>query len=68
MIQTTSNSIIQEKSLQEIGTFLRGTTTSQLHKTLNNEPIQDFIHQLTAKFFAHCPYNPNPPPPPQLNK
>jgi len=65
MIQTTSNSIIQEKSLQEIGTFPRGTTTSQLHNTLNIKPIQDFIHQLTAKFFAHCPSIRKPP---QFNK
>ena len=45
MIQTTSKSVIQDKSLQEI----------------NIEPIQDFIHQLTAKFFDYCPSNPNPP-------
>jgi hypothetical protein len=61
MIQTTSNSVIQDKSLQEIGTYPRGTTTSQLHDTLNIEPIQDFIHQITAKFFVHCPSNPKPP-------
>jgi len=50
MIQTTSNYVIQDKSLQEIGTYPRGTTTSQLHDTLNTEHIQDFIEQLTAKF------------------
>lgn len=50
MIQTTTNSVIQDKSLQEIGTYPRGTTTSQLHDTLNIEHIQDFIDQLTAKF------------------
>ena len=27
--------------------------------TLNIEPIRDFIHQLTAKFFANCPSHPN---------
>ena len=52
MIQTTSNSVIQDKSLQEFGTCPGVTTTSHLHNTLNIEPIQDFHHQLTAKFFS----------------
>jgi len=59
--QTSSS----KTSLQEIGTYPRGTTTSQLHNTLNTKHIQDFIHQLTAKFFAHCPSNPKFP---QFNK
>jgi hypothetical protein len=36
------------------------TSTSHLHSSLNIEPIRYFIHQLTAKFFAHCPSHPKP--------
>ena len=35
-------------------------TISRLHNSLNIVPIRDFIHRLTAKFFAHCPSHPKP--------
>jgi len=31
-----------------------------MHYTLNIELIPIVIHQLTVKFFAHCPSHPNP--------
>jgi hypothetical protein len=52
--------VIQSKCLLVIGNHPRPTTNSHLHNTLNIEPIRDFIHRLTAKFFAHWPSHPNP--------
>jgi hypothetical protein len=52
--------VVKNKSLQVIGDYPRGTSMSHLHDVLNIEPIQYFIHQLAAKFFANCPSHPNP--------
>jgi hypothetical protein len=50
----------RNKSLRVIGVYTRGTPISHLHDTLNIEPIRDFVHQLTVKFFAKCPSHLNP--------
>jgi len=35
--------------------YVYSTLISQLHETLNMEPIPDFIHRLTAIFFLIVP-------------
>jgi hypothetical protein len=58
--QAPSNAV--KMSPSHISNCLRRTTPSppsQLHDTLNIEPIIT-IHRLTTKFFAHSPSHPNP--------
>ena len=52
--------VVQSRYLQGIGNYPRPTPTSHLHGTLNIAPIPVMIHRLTAKFFAHGPFQPNP--------
>jgi hypothetical protein len=49
----------QNKSLRVISKYPRGALISQLYDILNIEPIQEFIHRLRVKLFAHCPSHPN---------
>lgn len=60
MIQTTSNSVIQDNSVQEFGTCPGVTTTSHL-KTLNTEPIQDFHPSTHSQIFCSVHQILNPP-------
>jgi hypothetical protein len=41
-----------------IGNSLSGTHVSQLHDTLNVEPIEDIIQRLIATLCATCPSHP----------
>ena len=51
--------VSQSKYLRVTGNHPRRTANSQLHNTLNIEPIRVIICRLTANFFAHCPSHPN---------
>jgi uncharacterized protein YbaR (Trm112 family) len=53
-------SYTQSKCFRVIGNHPRPTPISNLHNTLNIEPIPVIIHRLTDKFFAHCPSHHNP--------
>jgi hypothetical protein len=60
LIQTNSTPSLPQQELRVTGNCPSGTLISPLHDTLNIEPIQNFIHGLTAKCFATCPSHPNP--------
>jgi hypothetical protein len=55
-----TTSVIQFKCLRIIGNHPRRTPTSNLHNSLNIEPVRVLIHRLADKFFAHCHLHPNP--------
>ena len=55
--------VIQSECLQVIGNHTRRTHTSQLHNSLNIEPIPVLIHRLTDKIFRPLPLTLQPPSP-----
>jgi len=58
--QITSHSKSSTTRGQEVTSVYTGVIPiSRSHISLYIEPIRDFIHRLTAKFFAHCPSHPN---------
>jgi hypothetical protein len=51
---------LQSKCLQVVGNYPRRTTIHLLHSTLNIEPLHEFIHPLSGKFFHQCSIYQNP--------
>ena len=47
-------------SLRMIGSYPRVSHISQLHDTLNHEPLQEFVHPLSAKYLLTLHPIPNP--------
>ena len=43
--------VVENRCWREAGHYPTGTLMSHLHETLKEEPIQNFIHQLTLNFF-----------------
>jgi len=52
--------VSQSKCLRVIGNYPKRTPIPVLHSNLNIQPIRDFIHLLTDKFFSSCLTHPNP--------